>query len=492
MIEEKDIIERTIDGEEKTLIKLGRDDFGLPKHLMQGEKKCGFLFKDGEIKEHYWEGLVSVDGYKYVYFDKMDILPISAIATTERANALKILRELAYAITKHPESFSSSLESGVIPLWRFYIVKGDGVLLLSDDLSNIFSVMQEEADRQNQVVAFLKKDTEKGYTLISQFGQLLYFALTSILPYEDDDIRNHNYAEIPLELFKEERFPSLPKETEGFINFVLHAKQREMRDIEGNRGPVENLSWFLTRTANLKWEVENLSPEKSEHTLEKMKATPAYAAFREKTERGAKRTRFWRVKGTIIIISVLALGFGLGFGIPYVKSFFDPPYTRMMEPEEIIRAVYDGQNELNVDAVSDPFKKAKAPQETEVVNLFVTSRMRYANEGFEPVVRADEWVANGKPAINEQSFVYGVDDVQIEKVDDATYIATATWYTPYAYDEEEETTSDPNAPKEVYTYRVTQRFTFTWNDRGWYNITGCETTASDYLGPETVETYSNK
>ena len=53
MITTKDIINHVVDGELKTCIKLGRDDFGLPKHLMQGEKKCGYLLKNGELIPHY-------------------------------------------------------------------------------------------------------------------------------------------------------------------------------------------------------------------------------------------------------------------------------------------------------------------------------------------------------------------------------------------------------------------------------------------------------
>lgn len=488
MITTKDIINHVVDGELKTCIKLGRDDFGLPKHLMQGEKKCGYLLKNGELIPHYWEGLVSIDGYKYVYFPQIDILPVSTIATCQRANALKVLREFAYVISKAPASFAS-LESEVFPLWRLYILPEDGVLVLSEDISNIFAVMQEEHERKDQIVDFLKRGNEKGFTLISQFTQLLYYSLTSIMPYADDDVRNHRYNEIPLNFFRKERFENLKEESIGFINFVLHAKSREMRDIEGNRTSWENLEWFITRTSALDWSVENLNDNDSTQILKQVKETAEYKAFEEKTIRGAKRTRFWRVKGTIIIISAIALVCILGFGIPYVKSFFDPPYTKLLTPKDMVYAFYDGQNSLDVDKLTGALKKTKAPQETEVINLFVTTRMRYANEGFEPVVRADKWVENGKPAIYEQAFVYGVSDLEVIQEAEDTFVATSIWYTPYAYEESEES-AEKKAGNFVYTYKVTQRFTFTWNKRGWYNITALDTLSSEYLGEEVVETFS--
>ncbi len=489
MITTKDIIRRSIDGEEKTCIRLGTDDFGLPKHLMQGEKKCGYILRNGEISEFYWEGLVTIDGAKYVYFAPMDIKPIIEIATSERENALTILQSFALLLTKTPQSFAS-LESGVLPLWRFYILP-DGVLMLSEDLSDIFAVMQEDQDRWDQIVAFTKKGMEKGFALISQFTQLLYFSLTSVFPYKDDDIRCHGYNEIPLNFFKERCFPELDEKTIGFINFTLHAKNREMRDIEGNRTPVENLSWFISRTQDLKWNVKNLDSVDSAKISQEVKESPAFKAFIEKTEKGAARTRFWRVKGTIIIVSLIAIACVLGFGIPYVKSFFDPPYTQMMQPEEMIVSFYEAQNSLNVEMLSDPFKGAKPPQETEVVNLFVTTRMRYATESFDPVVRADSWVDNGKPAVKQTSIIYGVDDLEITKESENVYLATSTWYTPYSYEEDEsgdESTDGQIKPSVVYKYRISQRFTFTWNDRGWYNITNLENVESEYLGEEIVPT----
>ena len=38
-----EIIDIVRDGEKKTAICIGRDDFGLPKHLMQGTKQDGII-----------------------------------------------------------------------------------------------------------------------------------------------------------------------------------------------------------------------------------------------------------------------------------------------------------------------------------------------------------------------------------------------------------------------------------------------------------------
>lgn len=489
MISTKDIIRHNVDGVEKTCIRLGSDTFALPKHLMQGEKKYSYILRHGELEPFYWEGLVTIADAKYVYMAPMDIKPISEIAKSERNNALLIMQSFALLLTKAPQSFSSSLDSGVLPLWRFYILP-DGVMMLGEDISDIFAVMQAKDERWEQIVAFTKKGMEKGFSLISQFAQLLYFSLTSVLPYKDDDIRCNNYKEIPLNFFKKDLFPALDDKTLGFINFVLHAKDRAMRDIEGNRTPVENLSWFISRTQGLSWDVEDLECVDSEKLLSSIKNSKEYIEFNEKTEKKAKRTRFWRVKGTIILVSTIIIGCTLGFGIPYVKSFFDPPYTQELDPEEMVYAFYEAQNELNTANLSAPLKKTKAPQESEVINLFVTTRTRYATENFDPVVRADEWIKNGKPSIRSSSIIYGVVDLTVTKVDENVYDATGTWYTPYAYEESDTSVSSDieETGTKVYKYKITQRFTFTWNERGWYNITSIDNIADEFLGDEIVKT----
>ena len=89
----------------------------------------------------------------------------------------------------------------------------------------------------------------------------------------------------------------------------------------------------------------------------------------------------------------------------------------------------------------------------------------------------------------QASVIYGVVLESIEQTGENTYIATGTWYTPFPYDESE-TIEGSLESIPVYTYRITQSFTFTWNDRGWWNITGSEILSHEFLGAESVGTYA--
>lgn len=496
MAKDNEIIEIMVDGGMKTAIRLGDDSFGVPKHLMQGEKMPGYRYHDGNIEPWYWQGLTSSHGQKYVYFDPIQIESITAIATTRRKDALSALKHFALILSSAPKGFAD-LQTGAIPLWRLYLGQGDDVLILPPDLSDVFSVMKEDVERQQNVNAFLKKDVEGGFRLISQFGQLLYFALTGIAPYADEKIRHYEYREIPLALYQDSLFGSLDEKTLGFINFILHAKSQDMRDIAGNRTAEKNMAWFASRTTSLSWNVENISEETLLEAKKAVEGSLEYKDFWQKTEKGAARHTFWRTKGAIIIVSLIAASCILGFGIPYVWSFFKPPYTQYMQPLDMIYSFYDAQNELDITKLEAPLKGTKAPQGSDITNLFVNSRTRMAYETYDPVVRAPDWIKAGKPEIAATAFIYGVTDVSIHEIDKNTYDATSIWYSPYDYEETEEEVGSDNGKDlstgaRVYTYRVTQRFTFTWNERGWYNITRIENTGYERLGVENVGTYAVK
>ena len=57
-----EIIDIVRDGEKKTAICIGRDDFGLPKHLMQGTKQDGIISDGHSLSSWYWDGLCVIEG----------------------------------------------------------------------------------------------------------------------------------------------------------------------------------------------------------------------------------------------------------------------------------------------------------------------------------------------------------------------------------------------------------------------------------------------
>ncbi len=467
-----------IDGEEKTLINLGGDDFPLPRHMMSGEKLPGYIFQDGIIHKWYWDGIKTVDGEKHVYFSRLDISSLSHISTSRRSRALSILIDLASAILQAPKGFAD-LQVGVMQMYRFYLLDDDRLLLLPPDLADVFNIYMDDETRYRECAAYFKGGTEEGFALVRQFGALLYEALTGISPYEDRNIREHQYKELPLELFQEELFPRLDRKTFGFIEFLLHARSTEQRDIMGNRRPEENLAWFIEKARECSWDVDDITEEERKSAVEKVFSSGEVERFMVKTAEGARRHRFWRLWGTVITTTAIVLIIFFSIFYSMIKNALEPPTVKGMDQIGVITSFYDAQNALDAERLTEALKGCKAPQETEVINLFVNTRTRNAYENIDAVVRADEWVNAGMPAIERGKFIYGVADLKITEIGENVYRATYDTYTPFPYDEDVKTEAyldEKGIPiyTQAFRYKMSQTLTLRYNKRGWYNIVSIE------------------
>ncbi len=461
------ILHTNLEGKEKTCIRLGSDEFSVPLHLMTGEKQKGYIYSNGALEPWYWDGLCTIEHNRYVYFDHLDIKPITEIRTAYRKDALDIVRNIAIALSLTDKNFLD-LQVGLIPLWRFFIIDEDSVLILPPDLSNLFAVFFEDKERYHYSGAFAKGGTEENFAFLRELGELLYMALTGRAPYEEKKIRDFGYKELPLELF-DSLFSSLDEKTKGFINFTLHAKSREQRDIMGNTQDGKNLSWFIKNTASLSWNVADLTEEEIMANDAKLEASEVYKNHWKKIEEGAKRNNFWRKRGTLIITITIATLLIGGFLFSYISNLLEPPSTVGLDEIGVIESFYNAQSNLDVTGLQESLKGVSAPQETEVINLYVTTQTRKAYERLE-VMRADEWVDNGKPAINSNVFIYGLDDLVITKTGENQFHAEFTFYSPYSYEDDKELKPEELTGMPIYVYKESQDFTTAWNDRGWWNI----------------------
>ncbi len=470
------------DGVIKTAIRIGEDDTTIPKHLLQGIKMEGMIISGNQIRPWYWDGMCSIDGSRWVYFPECRLESIEMLSSRRRGDALKIVCSLAYGLMNADNAFLD-LASGVFPLYRIFIVDGCDVLLLPPDLGDVFSIMESDEDKKAHTIAMIRGNAEQNFMLITEMAELLYYAASGIYPFADDDIRLSGYKAYPIS----KAVPDMDPETAGFISFILGAKSREMRDIMGNYEGGKNLSWFLERAEKLEWGLCGKSEEEAKEDAEKLLASSDYASFLEAAGKRAARRSFWRIKGTLIIVIALIAIIGGGFAGNYIYSITRPPLTADMSQEEIIRDFYQAQNELDMTRLTTAVKGDDVPQEMEVANLFVTSRARSAYEMVSPVINAEGWIAEGKPAIAETFVIYGVVLDSVEEVGENEWVAHGTWYVPFPYDEAEEEAEAYGSL--VYVYSIDQSFSFIWNSRGWWNISSTEIIGYQHLRTERVETY---
>lgn len=480
MIKAEDIVKLDVDGVVKTAIRIGYKDDSLPSHIFQGGKKEGIIVENGIPRPFLWESITFKDDQRYVYFEDMEVYSLEELFYSKRNLALEIVRNIAIGLENADESFLN-LETGVFPLYRIFLLSGSGVLLLPPDIGDVISILRNDEQRMSEVNVLIRRESEQQFKLIMEMAELLYYSASGKLPYQDQDIRHYRYEEYPLGNILSSNKESLDDKTVGLINFILHAKRREMRDIMGNRSAGKALVWFIEKSKGLEWALE----KGNDFLISSYENTEDYAKFSKRSIDGAKRHDFFRKKGTIIsVCSIIAIVIA-AFLYDYISSFLEPPATADLDQEEIVAAFYQAQNEIDPTALMDAVKGASIPQENEVTNLYVTGKMRQAYENVEPIIDVNTWISEGMPAIPAYTMIYGVVLDGMERIGENTIRAYSTWYSPYTEDEVEEETDDPSSLT-IYKNLVEQDFTFTWNDRGWWNITAAPITSNEAAGKISV------
>lgn len=465
MIGSGDITKITVDGRTRSAIRIGHKEDSLPSHILQGGKKEGVIVENGIPRPFLWDSITFDNDQRYVYFDEMELCSLEELFYSKRPLALDIVRNIAIGLENSPESFLN-LETGVFPLYRIFLLEGSGVLLLPPDIGDVISILRNDEERMGEVNVLIRRDSEQQFKLIMEMAELLYYAVAGRLPYQDQDIRHYKYEEYPLENILNANNEKLDERTAGLINFILHAKRREMRDIMGNRSGGKALVWFLEKSRGLGWDLG----EGNDGMIHAYEDTEEYVRFAKRSVEGAKRHNFFRRRGTVITVCAIAGVLLAAFLYDYISAFLEPPATAGMEQEDVVEYFYDAQSNIDPTGLMDAVKGASIPQENEVTNLYVTARMRQAYENIDPVLNVNTWIGNGMPAVHEYTMIYGVVLDRMERIDDDTLRAYTTWYTPYAADAADEDDEEQTRENTVYVYSVVQDFTFDWNDRGWWNI----------------------
>jgi hypothetical protein len=466
----------TFNGEKATAICIGEASGELPRHLLTGGKACGYTVREGVVESWFYHSISDRDGIRYIISPNLDLLAFTEISGILRPNALERLRELAQALQKVPAGFLNPTK-GFLETWRIFFIREGGVLLLPEKLSQLMLYSMGEEDRFTHFNRYLKPDVEHPFGLCHQFTQFLYCAATGFSPYEDPSVREDGWRHIPLAL----GFTPLPSQIAQWIDHVLSMSPKEQRDIVSAAYSAEaNLAWWLDQTADFSWScVSTQEPIKKLETL-----SAPVSTFRSAQKKRAQRRIFWRKRGALVVTIVFVVVIVLGTVGNVVYQNLQPPYTAGMSASGVITEFFAAQNALDVQNMSESLKRGVGnPFELEVSGLFVNTRVRKAYEGFDPVIRADEWISAGRPAIPESSLIYGVVDLQVEQVGAETYRATYVTLVPSETGE----IVDSSVATVDEMKRVTD---FTLSDaKGYWLITAIEPVTVETIATYTVETF---
>ena len=481
-----EILDRNFGGEDLTAIRFGSEKYEIPIHLMQKEREDCILVTDEEIVKYPWLGVAKDTTGQYLLLPKCSIEPIWTIGDKYRSKALEIVRKIALGINQGGKDFAA-LSVGVMPLYRIYIKDGKDVLILPPDAESILSVSLSRDELDASTKSLLKADTEKGFYLILEMAELLYYGATGSLPFESEEVRRSGYKEIPLEFYASE----LDEKCSSFISSLLSMGSRKERKIAGNRRSDENLGWFIEETKNLTWNLEDRTREETESNRDRVEKDESFQKLWKEKSHKAKVRRFWIEKGGVILISLLVVLFLSYFVGNWLYETFRAPHTKDLDPKGVILHMLDCQNNLDSAYIDEGFK-ADPAQYSEVLNLYVTKTTRATYENIDAIVSAPEWVENGMPAILQGTFIYGVIPQSITEIEDGKYEAIIDWYTPFAFtDDVEEENPEMENMARVFVYSVTQDFDFQWNKRGWWVCINNE--ISDYTLSDVfyVDTYTS-
>lgn len=472
-----------VGNKEYTALKFGPDGYDIPTHLMQVTRENGMLITDEDIFEFPWKGVTKDIEGQYILFEKCKLEPFETITTTHRSQALSLLRKLALGLRTAKKDFLD-LSNGILPLYQVLIHEGKDIVILPPDCTEIISTSRVREVMDKEVTWLMKPDTEKGYTLIMELAELLYYAAAGVLPYESQAIRHAGFKEVPLELYEDQ----LDAKTLEFISSTITMSEKNQRKISGNRKPEANVDYFLDETDQLVWNLKDRTEEEKVATIQKKRESKDFSSLYAAAVKKAKAKDFWRKMGVTIIVVAFAVAL-VGY---LVGNFFyqkyKPPVTRDMSQEEIIRHLFDCQNALNTADLSEGFK-GDPIQFKEVLSIYINATTRNAYEGIDAFIRADEWIASGKNAIPDAANIYGVTVESIEETGENEYVAHTTWYTPYPYEEEDAIEEVPEGKKHVYVYHVDETFNFQWNKRGWWQGIRTDIPSYNFVEVWEVETY---
>ncbi len=446
---------------EYTGLRFNSTKVEIPLKIMQSSREPLLLVTDSGIMKTGWYGVVG----EYLLLPDMEIEEITLITTKYRSIALNLIEKLARGLKSASEGYLDLL-SGIFPLYRIYIASGKDILILPPDAGELLSLSKKEEDKNKEVRFLIKQDEEKSYTLLSEMAQLLYYAVTGRFPYERSEVRGSGYSPYPLSLYSDPESPA-----SAFIMSILNMNVSGQRKLCLNYSITYPLGWFIDSIGNINWPYTERDDADRIFSLKKAEESTRFKKEEGKKEKKSRRKRFFREKGTITLLIILAIFTVSLIAGHFIYNALKAPLTKDLSPEEIIEYTIDSQNSLDASLINEGFKK-EAAQYDEVASLHVIEKTREAYEGQSTFISAPDFVSSGITEVKEGTFIYGAIIKEIESDGDNSFSALLDWYTPYAFtDDDEENYAEKDGYTRTFLYSVKEHFTFVYNSRGWWECT---------------------
>jgi hypothetical protein len=170
-------------------------------------------------------------------------------------------------------------------------------------------------------------------------------------------------------------------------------------------------------------------------------------AFEAGALAAARRATFFRKKGGILIAAAVAAVALALIGGDIARADRDKPNFSILAPRELARRYYQAVDALDIESLEAcGDKKVIKIDEDYMTNLFVITKSRIAYEGKSPVVRAADWVAAGRPALDSNDLLYGIAALSLsgaESYADKASVSIRAEYDFWIVDRKEDPSADP-------------------------------------------------
>ncbi len=298
----------------------------------------------------------------------------------------------------------------------WYFLKDRKILVFPPELMDFIRKNQTEPVKESCWYPFnypgVKGTEGLGFTL----AVLAYRVFTGTLPFSSrtgDDLAEEMRTQkiIPPRY----RCPGLKKEVSDFLEEILNNKETGV--------PLHRWLSYLES-----WEKED--PRKKADEQEKTAMEKELKDLEEKRRARIKIHGFWKKKRNILITLLITTVLVGAFLSAPLKKALAPPLTMGFTPYEVVEAYYNSFETLDQDMMEDCIdRKIGKPDIQEVMNFYVTSRVRQGYEGNTGMISAREWTASGRPLPEPGITVFGIVHLKIVPLMENRFQASyEKWY----------------------------------------------------------------
>ena len=442
--------------EDRLCIEIARGTGILKGYEIPKNKQSALLYHSAQLLEINWQSVQMIgDRCCLVFYpdEHFRELPVSAfeLCGSLRPRCFELLRSLSHAIEQAGDRPYWNMDS--IPLSNIWFFSNGDILILCDQMGDVLDMFELDEDRFWDKEAWYAHNCVEGFGKTQYLCQLLYYALTTVVPFASPVVRENGFQAVPMNLL----LTGIDAQTAGLGNTVDKAISDDRKFQLMQRNP---MAFF-----------RKLLDDYREFTVQRFKPgyNPGIEAYKAKSEKRARRKAFFRKKGFRTFMIVLASLIVGSIAAWAIWRAVKPPLTKDLNEFEIIEYYYDALTRLDVGALEEPMKYGySGPDMVQVSTIYVTDSVQRSYEGQSYVVDPRDWIADGMGPLPIGSVVYGVTDVRIEQLSDDVFVATVTsWSSENYLDETDTLVSDSG----MDVYRYTEEVEFTFTSRGtWREI----------------------